>query len=365
MPDLKANYDRYLLAGLGLLLGGIGMWLVMAHTAAKEGATLPPQAPAPQPFVPSEAVAQLKQDSAAMTAIRRWDKSSNGASPFVSRVYLLKDDRLVDILEAGNDLFPGIPNNWLLDHGLDYLDTALPQRDPDSDGFTNAEEFAAKTNPRDPKSKPALWTKLQLTDVKIEKLRFTFKSLPTGSTDKVAINTISAENPSELSGATQIYPRSSKKVRTPAGDQDIDENILLLAERAADGSQVFEPTPFRFEEVRVETGGKFNPATNAKEDLMVAVLKNTADGKSVELELDEVKDSPYPLATFLDTRNGKSTEMNLGQVLRLSPEESYKLVDVTEKEAKLQGLATGEQYSVPRAATVSPPSNIPPSEPAQ
>lgn len=53
-----------------------------------------------------------------------------------------------------------IPNKWWLDNRLDpgYADS--PARDPDSDGFTNLEEFLAKTDPNDAKSFPPKIAKL-------------------------------------------------------------------------------------------------------------------------------------------------------------------------------------------------------------
>ena len=363
MPDLKKHYDRYLLAGAGLATALVAAWVALASGSLKEAASLPPAATGGEPFAAAGDVEALKGDRAVMTAGRSWRESTNGASPFVSRIYLLKDDRLVDILESGNDLFPPIPNAWILQHDLDYSDASLPERDPDQDNFTNLEEFASKTNPRNSASKPPLWTKLRLKDVKIEKLRFTFTSLPTGSADKVAINTISLDNPLALSGATQIYPRSSKKVRTTDGEKNVDERILLLAERTSDGRQVFQITPFRFE--RVELTKRFNPSTNAEEEAPEAIILNTADEKVIRLELNKVKDSPYPLATFLDTRNGSSRVLKLGDALDFGPEETYKLVDVTLEEAKIQDLATTEQHPIPKAAPAAEQPLIPEAEQPQ
>lgn len=351
MPDLKKHYDRYLLAAAGLVLGGAGVLLALAAAGAREAAVMPPDSTRQEAFAPSQDVEILKLDRTAMGDRRTWSEATNGASTFVSRVYLLKDDRLIDIEESGNDLFPGIPNKWIRENSLDYSDASLPERDPDEDNFTNFEEFTAGTNPRDATNKPPLWTKLRLTDVKVEKLLFTFKSLPTGSTDKVAINTIAADNPSESRGATQIYPRSGKKVRTPEGEKDVDERILLLAAKTPEGREVFQPTAFRFE--RAEMTKRFNPSTNVEEQLPVVEIKNTADGKLVQLGLNEVKDSPYPLATFLDTRTGASRILSLGQELELGPGEKYKLIDVTLEGAKIQDLATEEQHAVPKAAPVT------------
>jgi hypothetical protein len=54
-----------------------------------------------------------------------------------------------------------IPNEWWIKHAIDpgYADS--PQRDPDSDGFSNLEEFLAGTDPIDPDSFPSLVDKLK------------------------------------------------------------------------------------------------------------------------------------------------------------------------------------------------------------
>jgi hypothetical protein len=56
---------------------------------------------------------------------------------------------------------PPIPNTWWLENRLDpgYADS--PARDPDADGFSNLEEFEAKTDPNNNKSIPALIAKLK------------------------------------------------------------------------------------------------------------------------------------------------------------------------------------------------------------
>ncbi|RYD38894.1 MAG: hypothetical protein EOP85_16785 [Verrucomicrobiaceae bacterium] len=56
---------------------------------------------------------------------------------------------------------PPIPNTWWIEHRLDMGFADSPQRDPDSDGFSNLEEFQSKTDPNDPKSVPALIAKLK------------------------------------------------------------------------------------------------------------------------------------------------------------------------------------------------------------
>jgi hypothetical protein len=55
---------------------------------------------------------------------------------------------------------PPIPNSWWVEHRLDPGFADSPAKDPDQDGFSNLEEFNAKTDPNDFKSTPPLIAKL-------------------------------------------------------------------------------------------------------------------------------------------------------------------------------------------------------------
>lgn len=337
MDQIKANYDRYLLALAGLVFAGVA--LLLAMTAGGLGETFMPPASRTSgaAFAEDAALALLRADRDQMQNRQSWESADS--SLFVSRVYLLRGGQLVDILESGTELFPGIANSWILEYGLDYTDASLPDGDPDEDGFNNREEFMAKTNPRDAASKPALWTKLRLVSSKIDKLRVKFMSLPTGSVKEVSINTISAENPTQLSGSTRFYR---------------ENDAIVLAERGSDGKELDQPTPLKFE--RAEMRKQFNPTTNVEEEVPVAFLRNTADGKEIELQRGEVKDSPYSLATLRDTRAGGQTyELRSGETFKLSEADSYKLVDVQQEKATIENLQTGEQHEIPFQTAASVP----------
>ena len=71
----------------------------------------------------------------------------------------------VDLLKSP-PVHPPIENTWWLEYGVDPGYSDSPQRDPDEDGFTNMEEYLAKTNPSDFKSHPDPVTKLKVNHVK-------------------------------------------------------------------------------------------------------------------------------------------------------------------------------------------------------
>jgi hypothetical protein len=65
----------------------------------------------------------------------------------------------VDLPKA-EPVHPPILNTWWIENRLDPGFGDSPSRDPDQDGFSNLEEFIAKTDPNDAKSVPSLIAKL-------------------------------------------------------------------------------------------------------------------------------------------------------------------------------------------------------------
>lgn len=63
-------------------------------------------------------------------------------------------------LPTSEDVHPPIPNVWWLKYNVSPQFADSPQRDDDGDGFSNIEEFNAKTDPGDKTSHPLLVAKL-------------------------------------------------------------------------------------------------------------------------------------------------------------------------------------------------------------
>lgn len=60
----------------------------------------------------------------------------------------------------------GIPNDWESANGMNPLDPADAQADPDADGFNNLEEYLSNTKPNDKTSAPPIIAKLRVVTVK-------------------------------------------------------------------------------------------------------------------------------------------------------------------------------------------------------
>jgi hypothetical protein len=345
MDYVKANYGRLLLLLSGLLLAAAAFYAVSSFSALQSEY----QPPAPRDrgaeFAANEVLGRLQNEAGKLAEPAKSLWEEHDRSLFVSRVYLLRDGQLVDIFESDAQLYPGIDNAWILKHGLDYTDPELAGKDPDTDGFTNIEEFRAGASPVSDASKPPVWTKLRLSATKIDKLRTKFESLPQGDLKSVQINTVSAEDPSALTGESRFYEKGE---------------MITLSETGPDGRKTETSTPLQFVEARMIN--RLNPKTNSEEEVPVITLLNTADNLKIELTQGEVKDSPYSLATLVDTRSGgKEVALRTGQQFELDPGQSYKLVDVSEEAATIQDLASGERLTIPRLEINATPQ--PPTEP--
>jgi hypothetical protein len=112
-----------------------------------------------------------------------WKRRIDGASPWISRPYILKNGMLIDPMEGTEPLYPPVPNKWLIDHKLDYTDLNILDRDPTHKGFTIKEEFLAGTDPNDPNQFPPLYSKLSYSDQDIRKAVYTLEFLDVEDTE--------------------------------------------------------------------------------------------------------------------------------------------------------------------------------------
>lgn len=83
---------------------------------------------------------------------------------------------LLDLLKI-EPVHPPIGNQWWVDHRIDPSYSDSPTMDQDSDGFTNKEEFLAKTDPNDPDDYGALVQKLEVVKVESDMWRLLFKTV--------------------------------------------------------------------------------------------------------------------------------------------------------------------------------------------
>ena len=133
---------------------------------------------------------------------------------FKSVPLIEKNGVVYNLAKDNPRLFPEIPNRWLLDHSVDFLDHRMPQRDPDRDRFSNLEEYRFGTKPDDPNSHPHPVYLLSYEGMRFEVYRTRYSAAP----DNRTIQLTRLQSSNHHSFATELLR---------AGEQTGDGRIVL------------------------------------------------------------------------------------------------------------------------------------------
>lgn len=175
---LLARYHLILLGLTALIALGSAGFLILESSDFEDSFKNSPLTTKPAGYTPSPTTSS----TIALEMLKRkldWKAREDGASPYVSRPYLLKDGKLIDPMEGNEPLYPPVPNQWLIDHHLDYTDMNILERDPKHKGFTVKEEYEAGTDPDNPNQFPPLCTKLSFDETGVRKTTYILEFLGT------------------------------------------------------------------------------------------------------------------------------------------------------------------------------------------
>ena len=310
MNWLKKHYERAFLGGFALALLACSGWLSwQAHSFpdnfADRNSSKKPDNSITPPDTKSVA------DAAALASTpRSW--SPHEGSLFVSRPYVIKDDKIYDPLEGGEPLHPPITNAWLVKYNLDYGDPDVASQDPDKDGFTNMEEFLAGVDPTNEKSTPPYSTKLRLTKFDPVPFRLKFGG-DSGDGETFIINTKDAKS------RTQFLKR---------GD-------------------TIEGAPYKLLAYEKKDTTKNDMEVNVSE----LTIQNTDSGQKIVLVYDKETDDPTSYGEFLYLWNNSKFRIKKEDEFTLPPEtdRKYKLIDISAQEAQIEDLKSGQKFRIGKA----------------
>lgn len=329
MNWVKEKFDLVILLLATLLLVSNAAWTSMNRLEHVESQTVlvPPKE---NGIAPLDTEAIAKAESLAKSPAK-WksraelppDAPERG-SLLVSRRYLLKDGKLIDPLAEGSEqLHPPITNEWLLVNGLDYTDMAIKEKDSDGDGFSNFEEFEAKTNPNDPKDAPRSFNKLKLVEFKPVPFRLEFKGDPSGEGKEFQINL------KDLKGTARTQYRK-------IGDQIDGAPYKILKYEAKEGPN--------------ERGNIVN--------LSELTIQNTETGDTLVLVFNKEANDPTSFGTFRNLLASGDPDFTLkkGEEFSVKPDTSrkLKLIDISSSKALIRDISTGDIITVLSMTSPSP-----------
>lgn len=310
MDWFKKHYERVLLGVLSVALIASSGWLAWQALAFPENFSERNSSKKPDNTIAPPDFKSIDSASTLALTPRSW--SPHEGSLFVSRPYVLKEDKLVDPLEGDADLHPPIKNAWLIKYNLDYADPDVKNQDPDKDRFSNLEEFLAGTDPTNDKSVPPYHTKLRLTKFDPRPFRLKFGG---DSGD----------------GETFIINARDTKSRT---------QFLKLGD-------TIEGAPYKLLSFEKKSQNK----NDMEVDVSELTIQNTATGQKIVLVYDREADDPTSFGEFLYLFDNSKLIVKKDDEFTLAPEtgRKYKLIDISAQEAQIKDLETGQIFRIGKA----------------
>lgn len=223
------------------------------------------------------------------------------------------------VLDTDGD---GLPDEWEKKYGLNVNDASDANADLDGDGFTNLEEYVAKTDPKDPKDHPDYLDSLKIVlPLKETSMPFTFRKatkIPAGWRCEFF-------DPARKDD----YGRKGKVLTAIVGEEIVDKD--LDPKKALKSGFVLKGYTAKSEK-RAIPGSELKKTVDVSE----AVVERKSDGKVITLVIQEgknVKLAPIDVQARLSYERGsvKTFDVVSGDEIVLSGAK-YKV-----KEIKAEG----------------------------
>ena len=194
------------------------------------------------------------------------------------------------VLDTDGD---GLPDEWEKKYGLNVSDASDANADLDGDGFTNLEEYVAKTDPKDPKDHPDYLDSLKIIlPLKETSMPFAFRKatkIPAGWRCEFF-------DPSRKDD----YGRKGKVLTAIVGEEIVDKD--LDPKKALKSGFVLKSYTAKSEK-RAIPGSELKKTVDVSE----AVVERKSDGKVITLVIQEgknVKLAPIDVQARLSYERG-------------------------------------------------------------
>lgn len=243
-----------------------------------------------------------------------------------------------DSMDSDGD---GLPDVWERERGLNPQDPDDAAQDNDGDGFTNLEEYIAKTDPLDKNSHPDLMGFLRVAKVEVARLPLIFKATSNmgGGNYKCQFNYIDRElgdrvktlfiKVGDVVGPLERLPKAGLN----APPRYADFKLLALEWRE---ESVFDKIQNREKTVSVP----------------VAIVERISTGRKIEFRIDKESSDSTFVVTFLQPREDKEyvAEGSEGEASVTIGKDKFVLVGVDKAAGtvKIRRESDKKLFSIPR-----------------
>ncbi len=314
MNQRQGNYEKKLLVIMALLAIAVAALLIWQSRGLPD--TLVVKAVAPKDELGEIPIEKADEATKRLTTVFDWKAPVRNGKPVPlnkSILLVVKGDQLYDLFVPDPPLRPPMTNEFLVGNNLpDILHANVGELDPDEDGFSNEEEFLARTNPQDPSSKPPATNKLYLKARITNDYILNFKS-------------------STSMQVARLKPEPVKNVFVTVG-QDFG----------------FDPGVARFRALDFEKKEAPDPRTTVRDVSELKILDTASNKEFVLVRGDDTNLAEYEAQFEYRLHQLREFTVKKGERFQLpGTGETYKVLDVTETEATIAKIDTNGQEGPP------------------
>ncbi len=223
MEWLRRNYDRAAVLAAALFFILCALFILLGASGFSERFSALQNVPPPNSRIPAGKGPEITKAMERLRTPTQWTAAGRSGL-FVPEKHFIGADGQPATLR-NTLLHPPVPNDWLEDFGLPTTEADVLVQDPDSDGFTNLDEWNGQSNPVDKESHPPYTFKLKLRSYTKEIFPLIFSS---SIGDTYAINNVDRSKPTQFLHLGQTVGGTNYKLTKYAEKSDTDKYGTMI-----------------------------------------------------------------------------------------------------------------------------------------